>query len=105
MQTERSYITVLCLLAIGLLASAASGATRHSLPVSARNVIVPQAGGFALDRRGRTVDVTAVRVGAVITETTARTTMDIRLWNPTGSRQEAQLVVPIPRGAVVRGFA
>lgn len=93
------------LLGLTVIAGVAAAQTRPAHPIAARNLVVPQAGGFAMDRQGNPVEVTGVRVRAAITGTTARTTMDVRLHNPTGSRQEAQLVVPVPRGAVVHGFA
>jgi len=70
----------------------------------ASNVIVPQSRAFSM-RRGGAVRITAVDVGVVIVEQAATTTMDISLQNPTGSRLEAELIVPVPDGAVVRGFS
>jgi Ca-activated chloride channel family protein len=51
------------------------------------------------------VEVTGVTAGVVILEQVATTTLDISLRNTTGSRQEAELVVPVPEGSAVRGFA
>ena len=47
----------------------------------------------------------AVTVGVVIRDQVATTMMEIRLRNPGAARQEAELLVPVPDGAVVRGFA
>ncbi|MGE3780973.1 MAG: VIT domain-containing protein, partial [Pirellulaceae bacterium] len=44
------------------------------------------------------------RAGVVIVDQVATTTLDIDLRNRTGSRLEAELVVPVPSDAVVRGF-
>ena len=72
----------------------------------ASNVIVPQsrARAFAPERRGA-VEITEVSVLIDILESTATTTIEIRLHNTTNRRQEAELIVPVPDGAVVRGFA
>ena len=69
----------------------------------ASNVIVPQSRVYSTDNRNA-VAVTRIDVGVVITEQTAETTMDISVRNPTGSRLEAELVVPVPDNAVVKGF-
>ena len=72
----------------------------------APNVIVPQsqARAFAPDRRGA-IEITEISVLIDILESTATTTIEIRLRNRTNRRQEAELIVPVPDGAVVRGFA
>ena len=72
----------------------------------ASNVIVPQsrARAFTQDRRG-TVEITEISVLIDILESTATTTIEIRLQNKSNRRQEAELIVPVPDGAVVRGFA
>ena len=75
------------------------------------NVIVPQSGSRSVSlsahgaglRAG--VELTGVKVEAVIQEQTSTTTLDLSLRNLTGSRQEAELLVPVPDGAVVRGFS
>ncbi|HLB73434.1 MAG TPA: VIT domain-containing protein [Sedimentisphaerales bacterium] len=72
----------------------------------ASNVIVPQSRriAFAPDRRGA-IEITDVEVLIDILESTATTTIEIRLQNTSNSRQEAELIVPAPDGAIVRGFA
>ncbi|MHC4744368.1 MAG: VIT domain-containing protein [Planctomycetota bacterium] len=72
----------------------------------ASNVIVPQSRriAFTPDRRGA-IEITGVEVLIDILESTATTTIEIRLQNTSNRRQEAELVVPVPEGAVVRGFA
>jgi Ca-activated chloride channel family protein len=69
----------------------------------ASNVVIPQTRAFSTERR-QAVEITEVSVGVVILEQVATTTMDISLKNPSGSRLEAELIVPVPDGAVVRGF-
>jgi len=72
----------------------------------ASNVIVPQsrALAFAPERRGF-IEITRVNVLIDILESTAITTIEIHLHNTGNRREEAELVVPVPDGAVVRGFA
>ncbi len=72
----------------------------------ASNVIIPQssARAFAPDRRGA-IELTGVEVKIDILESTATTTVEIHLQNTSSRRQEAELVVPVPDGAVIRGFA
>jgi len=72
----------------------------------ASNIIVPQSRSiaFAPQRRGA-IEITAVKVLIDILESTATTTIEIRLQNTSNRRQEAELIVPVPDGAVIRGFA
>jgi Ca-activated chloride channel family protein len=72
----------------------------------ASNVIVPQCRrrAFAPDRR-KAIEITEVNVLIDILESTAVTTIELQLYNTTRRRQEAELIVPVPDGAVVRGFA
>jgi len=79
--------------------------SRLSIRAISANVIVPQARvtSLAVDRTKK-VEVSGVEVGVVILEQTATTTIDIALKNPTGSRLEAELLVPVPEGATIRGF-
>ena len=72
----------------------------------ASNVIVPQSRriAFAPERRGA-IEITDIKVLIDILESTATTTIEIRLQNTSNRRQEAELIVPVPDGAVIRGFA
>jgi len=95
-------------------ASEARLASRRSIAFRsfAANVIVPQSRSFRMPREAApatqparvAVAITQVAAGVVIIEQAATTTLDISLRNTTPSRQEAELVVPVPDGAVVRGF-
>ena len=67
-------------------------------------VVVPQRRVIAVDRVGQAVRITGVTAGVVIVEQVATTTMDISLENPSSTRQQAEMLVPVPDGAVVRGF-
>ena len=69
----------------------------------ASHVVIPQSRSFTHRRQGTCV-ITKVDVGVVVTEQVATTTMDIHLKNPTRQRLEAEMIVPVPDQAVVRGF-
>lgn len=51
------------------------------------------------------VVVTGVEARIELADQIATTTMDIALRNPTGRPQESELLVPVPSGAVLKGFA
>ncbi len=70
----------------------------------AAHVVVPQVRAFAVERREAAIVVTSVAVAVDVLEQVATTTMDIALRNDGGAREEAVLLVPVPDGAVVRGF-
>lgn len=92
---------------VAILAGSVWGQVGHiSIRPLASNIIIPQsrARAFDIDRRGA-VEITDVSVLIDIIESTATTTIEIRLQNKTNRRQEAELIVPVPDGAVIRGFA
>src|SRR5262245_19477847 len=70
----------------------------------AANVVVPQANCYSLGGRP-TVRIEQVRAGVVIRGQVATTLVEVDLRNPTSSRLEAELLMPVPDGAVVRGFS
>ena len=77
---------------------------RHtSIRPLAANIIVPQSRAFHVAAQPQ-VRVTEVKVGVVILEQVATTTMDVSLQNPSGRRLEAELLVPVPEGAALKGF-
>ena len=93
---------VMAVFALLPIVSRAQPAHREARPLAA-NVIMPQSRALAFDR-SVPVAVTAVQVAVVIREQVAVTTMDVLLFNSNSFRQEAELIVPVPDGAVVRGF-
>ncbi len=99
---SRLQIRMVAAMAAMTAASFAAVAEAQIRAISS-NVIVPQSRSFAVNR-SQQVEITGVKVGVVILEQAATTTMDIDLKNPTGSRLEAELLVPVPDGAAVRGF-
>ena len=101
-RSRRIWMICLGLLVAALCGDAAAQVSR--VRPLASNVIVPQRAAFDVERRGA-VDVTEVNVAVSILEQVATTSMAIDLRNPTGRRLEAELIVPVPDGAVVKGFA
>lgn len=102
-QVSAFLIVWIILIAVGQT----QGQLRHiGVRPPASNVIVPQcrARAFAPEHRGA-IEITEIGVLIDILEGTATTTIEIRLRNTSGRRQEAELIVPVPDGAVVRGFA
>jgi len=88
---------------------AQSGAPpRHAVPPSralSSHVIVPQWRVVQPDvQRQQQVVITQVDVAVSILEQVATTTMEISLSNPSGQRLESELILPVPDGAVIRGF-
>lgn len=69
-------------------------------------VILPNSRSYSFDcELVRPIQIDTIEADIEILEATARTQLQIELHNTTGMRQEAQLVVPVPDGAVVSGFS
>ena len=98
----QSLMGAACLLAL-LVPAPGTAAARGRPKGFASNILVPQARAARAGGR-RAVETTGVAVDVRIVERAATTTLDIALRNGTHARQEAELVVPVPEGAVVRGF-
>ena len=94
-------LRIACLVALPLQPALAQH--RHHARPLAHNVIIPQRRVVAPDRHP-VVRITAVDARVEVIEQVAITTMDIALQNPTDARLEAEVVLPVPDGAVVRGF-
>jgi len=70
----------------------------------ASNLVIPQTRSFAVRPNAASPKITQVDVGVDILELVATTKMDIALANNSGRIQEAEMIVPVPDGAVLRGF-
>ena len=105
---RQNQVSAFLVVGIILIAVGQTQGQLHHIGVRppASNVIVPQsrARAFAPEHRGA-IEITEIGVLIDILEGTATTTIEIRLRNTSGRRQEAELIVPVPDGAVVRGFA
>jgi len=72
----------------------------------APNVLIPQSRIYGYTPlQQAVVKITAVECTIQIVEATATTQLDIYLQNTTNSREEAELILPVPDDAVVRHFA
>jgi Ca-activated chloride channel family protein len=92
--------------AAGSPAAAQGVAPLHALPAAgpaASHLVIPQARAFPLRRDGR-VAISEVNAAVSIVEQVAATTLEIGLSNPGSRQEEAELLVPVPDGAVVSSF-
>src|SRR5918911_2243967 len=109
--TESALLCAALLLAS--LAAPAGGAQEirpapaPAVPVfraQATNLVIPQARAYAVAPQAVRVSVAEVSVEAKIVQQVATTRMTVLLRNPGASQQEAEMLVPVPDGAVVRSF-
>jgi Ca-activated chloride channel family protein len=105
----RTRNTILSVLAVLVLAGTGWGQISHiSARPIASNVIIPQSRRTAfmpVPESGETIVITDVKVLTDILESTATTTIEIRIENKSNRRQEAELMIPVPDNVVIRGFA
>jgi len=107
MRAAKQTAVLIMILTIGGLTGPALAQIEHiSVRPPASNVIVPQSRRWAFAPEPRqAVELVKVDARIDIVETMATTTIELHLENRTNRRQEAELIVPVPDGAVVRGFA
>ena len=102
-------VMVLCVLVAAMNGADAGEPATSSFVPRASNLIIPQsrsfavAGGTAAASRAQP-QITGVTVGVVIVDQAATTTMDVAIANRSGRPQEAEMLVPVPDGAALRGF-
>jgi Ca-activated chloride channel family protein len=99
---------VLCFLAASSIptihARGQAALDRSAIERGAGSVLVPQGGSVVMrDGAGR-VGVRAVAAAIDVVGQVATTTLRVTLNNPTRTTQEIELMLPVPAGAVVRGF-
>lgn len=68
------------------------------------NIVVPQSRVIVRPGHAQPVSIREVGANVSIREQVATTTLSIVLSNPSGSAQEAQIVLPVPDGSTVRSF-
>ncbi len=106
------FFRAFCLLGLALPAAVVAQTTVHvhtqvhGFRPLAANVIIPQRSVIVPAQPRTTESVQIERVDAAVTvvEQVATTTLDISLKNPTARRLEAEVILPVPDGAAVRGF-
>src|SRR5438034_4928552 len=103
--------SLLCfvLLVCGLLAPKGRGQELTPTPVdpfqtNAANLIIPQARSYAIRGQAEPIQISDVDADVRILQQVATTTLEIGLANPSDRQQEAEMLVPVPDGAVVRSF-
>ena len=99
-----SRILILFAMAIAAMPPVSAGARQIDHAPWAANVVVPQAKCYTTGRPPA-VRIDQVRAGVVIRGQAATTLVEIHLSNTTSGREEAELLMPVPDGAVVKGFA
>lgn len=73
-------------------------------PANSSNLIIPQARVYAIRAQAQPVQISDVSADVRILQQVATTTLEIGLTNPSERQQEAEMLVPVPDGAVVRSF-
>lgn len=78
--------------------------TAGGFHTTASNLIIPQARVYALRAQTQHILISEVAADIRIVQQVATTTLDVGLTNPSGQQQEAEMLIPVPDGAVLRGF-
>ncbi len=91
--------TTLLIAALAVGGAFTFGQTFHSRALSA-HVLLPHSRPFA----AASAQIGGVNASIEIVAQVATTTLDISVTNPTGARVEAEMIVPVPDGAALRGF-
>jgi Ca-activated chloride channel family protein len=71
---------------------------------NAANLIIPQARVYAIRAQAQPIQISDVSADVRILQQVATTTLELGLTNPSERQQEAEMLVPVPDGAVVRSF-
>lgn len=71
---------------------------------TASNLIIPQSRAYALSAHAQQIQISEVAADIHIVHQVATTTLEVGLNNPSGAQQEAEMLIPVPEGAVLRGF-
>ena len=71
---------------------------------TASNLIIPQSRVYALHAQAQHIEISEVAADIRIVQQVATTTFDVGLTNASNQQQEAEMLIPVPDGAVLRGF-
>src|SRR6185295_13660672 len=71
---------------------------------TASHLIIPQARAYSIRPQAHPIQISDVAADVRILQQVATTTLEIGLANPSERQQEAEMLVPVPDGAVVRSF-
>ena len=78
--------------------------TAGGFHTAASNLIIPQSRVYALRAQTQHIQISEVAADVRIVQQVATTTLEVGLRNPSGQQQEAEMLIPVPDGAVLRGF-
>jgi len=78
--------------------------TVDNFQTTASNLIIPQARAYAIRAQAQPIQISDVSADVRILQQVATTALEIGLANPSERQQEAEMLVPVPDGAVVRSF-
>jgi Ca-activated chloride channel family protein len=78
--------------------------TAGGFHTTASNLIIPQARVYALRAQAQYIQISEVAADIRIVQQVATTTLDVGLTNPSSQQQQAEMLIPVPDGAVLRGF-
>ena len=79
------------------------GPTSAAHPMAA-NLIIPQSRAYSLRPHAQQIQISDVAAEIRIVHQVATTTLDVGINNPSAQQQEAEMLIPVPEGAVLRGF-
>ena len=102
-------IAVLAAIAAAPVAQAGEASLERAFLPRASNLIIPQSRAFAMDSASALPNtarplISKVTAGVVIIDLVATTTLDVAIANPSNRPQEAEMLVPVPDEASLRGF-
>lgn len=99
------FALFLCTLAIPAgLAQELKKPAPDPFQTGAGNLIIPQARVYAIRPQAQPIQISDVSADVHILQQVATTVLEIGLANPSDRQQEAEMLVPVPDGAVVRSF-
>jgi len=103
-RSARTGFTLACLAALAL--GAPAYAQEAPAPLEGlSHVLLPHFQGYALEADRAAMGVEWIDARVEILELGARTTLELRVQNPGPAEAEAVLLLPVPEGAAVSGFA
>jgi len=83
-----------------------TGGSAVDFQTTASNLIIPQTRGYTIGsaQRDKGIQISEVAADVRILQQAATTTLEIGLTNPANRQQQAEMLVPVPDGAVLRSF-
>ena len=98
-------LAAFALVVLAFTGGAPGDAAAQSRPELAANVLVPQGRSFRIRPDAALVEIAAVDAVISVVDQVATTTIELDLRNPGARPAEAEVMMPVPDGAAIRGFA